>query len=50
MRDDDVLWDTSDLDCPHLKSDLEEPVNSKCETECTSEEDSEQINLLNLKF
>jgi hypothetical protein len=36
-----ILWDSSDLDCPDLKSGLEESVDSECETECTSEEDSE---------
>jgi hypothetical protein len=37
----DILWDSTDLDCPELKSDLKE-------TESTGEIDSEQIYLLNL--
>jgi hypothetical protein len=37
----DILWDNSNLDCPDLKSDLEESVGSECETGCTSEDDSE---------
>jgi hypothetical protein len=36
-----MIWDNSDLDCPDLKINLEEPVDSECETGCTSEEDSE---------
>jgi hypothetical protein len=48
--EDDILRDNSDLDCPDLKSDLEQSVDSDCETGCTSEEDSEQINLFNLNF
>jgi hypothetical protein len=39
--EDDILWDNSDLDCHDLKSDLEESVDSECETGCTSEEGSE---------
>jgi hypothetical protein len=39
--EDDILWENSDLDCTDLKSDLEESVDSECETGCTSEEDSE---------
>jgi hypothetical protein len=34
----DILWDSFDLDCPDLKSDLEESVDSGCETGCTSED------------
>lgn len=34
----DISWDDSDLDCPDLKNDLEESVDSKCETRCKSEE------------
>jgi hypothetical protein len=39
--EDDFLWHGSDLDCPDLKSDLEESVDSVCETGCTIEEDGE---------
>jgi hypothetical protein len=39
--EDGVIWDSSDHDCPDLKSDLEESVHSECEPGCTSEEDSE---------
>jgi hypothetical protein len=37
----DISWDYSDLDCPDLKSYLEESVDSEFETGCTSEEESE---------
>jgi hypothetical protein len=36
--EDYILWDNSDLDCPDLKSDLEESVDSECGAGCTSEE------------
>jgi hypothetical protein len=45
-----ILRNMCDLDCPDLKSVLEKSVCSECETRCTSEEDSEQINLFNLNF
>jgi hypothetical protein len=48
--EDDMLWDSCDLDCPDLKGDLEESVHSECETGCSSEEDSEQTHLFNLNF
>jgi hypothetical protein len=40
---DDILWDNSDLDCPDLKSNLEESVGLEYETGCTSEADSDYI-------
>jgi hypothetical protein len=36
-----ILWDSSVLGCPDLKSTLEEYVDSACETGCTSEEDGD---------
>jgi hypothetical protein len=48
--EDGILWDSSDLDCLDLKSDLEKYVDSQCDTGCTSEEHSEQTNLFNLNF
>jgi hypothetical protein len=34
------LWESSELGCLDLKSDLEGYLDSEYETECTSEEDS----------
>jgi hypothetical protein len=34
--DDGILWGSSDIDCLDLRSDLEETVESKCETGRTS--------------
>jgi hypothetical protein len=39
--DDDILWNNSDLDCPDIKSNLEESVDSECETGYPNEEDNE---------
>jgi hypothetical protein len=46
----DILWVNCVSDCLDLKSDLEESVDSECETGRTSEEDSEQIHLFNLTY
>jgi hypothetical protein len=39
--EDDILCGSSDLDCPDLKSHLEECVDSERESGCTSVEDSD---------
>lgn len=37
---DDILQGNSDLNCPELKRNLGESVNSECETGCRNEEES----------
>jgi hypothetical protein len=44
--EEDISCDNSDLDRPDLKMDLEEAVESECDTGSTGEEDSLQTNFI----
>jgi hypothetical protein len=48
--EDDIFWESFHHGYPDLKSDLDESAESECETGCTNEEVSEQINRLNLNL
>jgi hypothetical protein len=44
--EEDISWDNSDLDCPDLKRDFEESVESERETGRTDEEESKWTKLI----
>lgn len=44
-REWDILWDNSDPDYSHLKSEFEESVDTACEIEYKIEEDSDKMNV-----